>query len=358
MHNETLRPESTPADATGFKPVISAAAVSNHPAGALVDKYGRRISYVRLSITDRCDFRCTYCMAEEMTFLPRDEVMSLEECLRVATVFVGLGVNKLRITGGEPLVRKDAMWLIERLGTLPGLDNLVLTTNGSQLDRFATPLRAAGVKRLNISLDTLRADRFKAITRIGDIKKVFSGIEAVRAAGFKRTKLNTVMMRGTNDDEFVDLVRYAVDNELDISFIEEMPLGEIHGRSNTYISSEETRDKLAEHFELIPSTESSGGPARYWRTPGSESRIGFISPHSHNFCDTCNRVRVTAKGELYPCLGQNDAANLMQVLRADNSEEALRQAIVDSMGIKPLGHDFTQQMDSPQVVRFMSMTGG
>ena len=283
--------------------------------------------------------------------------VSLEECLRVASVFVGLGVNKLRITGGEPLVRKDVMWLIERLGALPGLDNLVLTTNGSQLDRFATPLRAAGVKRINISLDTLRADRFQSITRIGDLNKVLSGIDAARAAGFKRTKLNTVMMRGVNDDEFVDLVSFAIDNELDISFIEEMPLGEIHGRSNTFISSEETRALLAQRYELIPSTENSGGPARYWRIPGSESRIGFISPHSHNFCDTCNRVRITAKGELYPCLGQNDASNLLPILRSGN-DDAVRQAIVDSMGIKPFGHDFTQQMDSPHVVRFMSMTGG
>lgn len=357
MQNETLRPESTPISLADFKPVINPAAL-NHAEGTLVDKYGRRITYVRLSITDRCDFRCTYCMAEEMTFLPRHQVMSLEECLRVATVFVGLGVSKLRITGGEPLVRKDAMWLIERLGALPGLDNLVLTTNGSQLDRFALPLRDAGVKRINISLDTLKADRFKKITRIGDLHKVLNGIAAARTAGFRRTKLNVVMMRGTNDDEFVDLVQFAVDNELDISFIEEMPLGEILGRNNTYISSEETRQILAPHFELIPSTENSGGPARYWRTPGSESRIGFISPHSHNFCDTCNRVRITAQGELYPCLGQNDAVNLLQVLRAEQSNDALRQAIVDSMGIKPFGHDFTQQMNTPHVVRFMSMTGG
>jgi cyclic pyranopterin phosphate synthase len=293
-----------------------------------------------------------------MTFLPRQEVMSLEECLRVASVFVGLGVTKLRITGGEPLVRKDAMWLIERLGAMSGLENLVLTTNGSQLDRFAGPLRTAGVKRINISLDTLKPERFRKITRIGDLSKVLRGIDAARAAGFRRTKLNAVMMRGTNDDEFVDLVRFAVDNELDISFIEEMPLGEILGRSNTYISSEETRDLLAQHFELIPSAENSGGPARYWRIPGSESRVGFISPHSHNFCDTCNRVRITAKGELYPCLGQNDAANLMSILRSGGDDLALRQAIVDSMGIKPFGHDFTQQMDAPQVVRFMSMTGG
>jgi len=330
---------------------------AKHAADTLIDKYGRRVSYLRLSITDRCDFRCTYCMAEEMTFLPRHEVMSLEECLRIATVFVGLGVNKLRITGGEPLVRKDAIWLLEKLGALPGLDNLVLTTNGSQLERFAEPLRAAGVKRLNISLDTLRPERFRAITRIGDITKVFKGIEAAGKAGFRRTKLNTVMMRGSNDDEFVDLVRFAIANELDISFIEEMPLGEIHGRSQTYISSDEARAMLAKHFDLQASDESSGGPARYWRTPGHASRIGFISPHSHNFCDSCNRVRITAQGELYPCLGQNDAMQLLPILR-DRNDADLRQAIIDSMGIKPYGHDFTRQFETPQVVRFMSMTGG
>jgi len=358
MHNETLRPEQTPDGTTGFTPGADPAKAAHDP-GTLIDKYGRRVTYVRLSITDRCDFRCTYCMAEEMTFLPRHEVMSLEECLQVATVFVSLGVNKLRITGGEPLVRKEALWLIERLGALPGLDNLVITTNGSQLDRFATALKSAGVKRINISLDTLKADRFKAITRIGDLSKVLGGIKAAQAAGFRRTKLNAVMMRGINDDEFADLVRFALDNELDLSFIEEMPLGEIHGRSGTYISSEETREQLGRHFELIPSAESSGGPARYWRIPGSESRIGFISPHSHNFCDTCNRVRITAKGELYPCLGQNDALHLMPILREFPGQDApLRQAIMDSMGIKPFGHDFTQQMDAPQVVRFMSMTGG
>jgi cyclic pyranopterin phosphate synthase len=357
MQNETLRPELTPVGRAEFTPKIAKNSLK-HSDGTLVDKYGRRITYVRLSITDRCDFRCTYCMAEEMSFLPRREVMSLEECLRVAEVFVGLGVTKLRVTGGEPLVRKDAMWLIERLGALPGLENLVLTTNGSQLDRFAAPLRAAGVKRINISLDSLNPERFKKITRIGDLDKVLRGIQAAQDAGFRRTKLNAVMMRGVNDDEFIDLVRFAVSNELDISFIEEMPLGEIQGRRNTYISSEETREMLSRHFELVPSTENSGGPARYWRTSGSETRIGFISPHSHNFCDTCNRVRITAKGELYPCLGQNDASNLLPVLRASDSNSKVLQAIVDSMGIKPFGHDFTQQMDSPQVIRFMSMTGG
>lgn len=356
MRNETLHGD--PAATDTLPPTTPQLTSRTHPEGALVDKYGRRISYVRLSITDRCDFRCTYCMAEEMTFLPRDAVMSLEECLRVARVFVGLGVSKLRITGGEPLVRKGAMWLIERLGTLPGLDNLVLTTNGSQLDRFAAPLKAAGVKRINISLDTLKPERFRQITRIGDLTKVLRGIEAASEAGFRRTKLNAVMMRGTNDDEFVDLVRFAVSQSLDISFIEEMPLGEIHGRNNTYISSEETLTQLARHFDLQASQESSGGPARYWRIPGSETRVGFISPHSHNFCDSCNRVRITAKGELYPCLGQNDALNLLPILRTGGDDAALRQAIIDSMGIKPWGHDFTAQMNAPQVVRFMSMTGG
>ena len=353
MQNETLRSDPVLAH---FTPPLSTAA--QHAPGTLVDKYGRRITYVRLSITDRCDFRCTYCMSEDMTFLPRHEVMSLEECLRVARVFVGLGVSKLRITGGEPLVRKGALWLIEQLGALPGLEQLVMTTNGSQLDRFAGPLLAAGVKRLNISLDTLKADKFKAITRIGDLDKVLNGIAAARAAGFNRTKLNTVMMRGINDDEFINLVQYAVDNALDISFIEEMPLGAIDGRHTTYISSEETRALLATRFDLQATSEDSGGPARYWRVAGTETRVGFISPHSHNFCDTCNRVRITAKGELSPCLGQNDALHLLPALRTSPDDADLRQTIMDSMGIKPFGHDFTAQMNAPQVVRFMSMTGG
>lgn len=355
MQNETLHPETI---APGQQAPLPAAASRTLPAGTLVDRYGRQISYVRLSITDRCDFRCQYCMAEEMTFLPRNQVLSLEEALRLARVFVGLGVSKIRITGGEPLVRRDALWLIERLGALPGLEHLVLTTNGSQLERFALPLKQAGVERLNISLDTLDRERFRNLTRTGDLDKVLRGIAAARQAGFVRTKLNAVMMRGFNDGEFVDLVRFAIAQQMDISFIEEMPLGAIAGRSQTYISSEETRSRLSEYFELLPSLESSGGPARYWRIPGSETRIGFISPHSHNFCDTCNRVRITAKGELYPCLGQNDALALLPILRANPDDAAIRQAIVDSMGIKPWGHDFGNQMETPQVVRFMSVTGG
>jgi len=299
-------------------------------------------------------------MAEEMTFLPRAQVLTLEECLRLASTFVDLGVTKLRVTGGEPLVRRNVIWLLERLAVLPGLKELVLTTNGSQLDRFAPALRAAGVARINISLDTLRADRFRAITRVGDLAKVLHGLDAAQAAGFERLKLNTVMMRGSNDDEFPAMVGFAVERGIDISFIEEMPLGEIgHGRQSTYISSEEAMARLAEHFVLVPSTESSGGPARYWRIPGSATRVGFISPHSHNFCDSCNRVRITARGELYPCLGNNDASQLLPLLRAHPTDDRpLRAAIIHSMGIKAKGHDFSNQMDAPQVVRFMSMTGG
>lgn len=356
MQNETLNHASSPLPGIPRPPASVAARPPDIPS--LIDKYGRRISYLRLSITDRCDFRCHYCMAEEMTFLPHREVISLEECLRLARVFVGLGVSKLRLTGGEPLVRKDALWLIERLAQLPGLEALVLTTNGSQLEHFAGPLRAAGVQRLNISLDSLHPERFRAITRIGDLAKVLRGIAAASAAGFTRTKLNTVLMRGTNDDELVDLVQFALDQQLDISFIEQMPLGAIGGRHEAYLCAAEARAILGQRFSLLPSTESSGGPARYWRLAGREIRIGFIAPHSHNFCDSCNRVRVTAKGELYPCLGQNDVIPLLPTMRADNDDRKLRQAIIDSMGIKPFGHDFTQQMEQPQVVRFMSMTGG
>lgn len=343
----------------GFVPSTTPA-TSAHAPGTLVDKYGRHITYIRLSITDRCDFRCFYCMAEEMEFLSREQVLSLEECLRIARTFTDMGVTKVRITGGEPLVRRNAMWLLRQIGRLEGLKELVVTTNGSQLERYAAEMRDAGVKRVNISLDTLNAERFKAITRVGDISKVLRGIDAARAAGFSGIKLNTVMMRGENDDEFCDLVQFAVDKGIDISFIEEMPLGTVdHPRADTYFSSDDAMALLRSRFELVSSAESTGGPARYWRIPGTETKVGFISPHSHNFCDSCNRVRITCKGELYPCLGQNDALALMPVLRGNPADDApLRQAIVDSMGIKPKGHDFNEQMQNPKVVRFMSMTGG
>ncbi|MGH8770541.1 MAG: GTP 3',8-cyclase MoaA [Burkholderiales bacterium] len=329
-------------------------------AAQLVDKYGRHITYIRLSITDRCDFRCTYCMAEEMTFLPREQVLSLEECLRIVRTFVGLGVTKVRITGGEPLVRKNALWLIQEIGKLEGLKELVMTTNGSQLERFAVPLKEAGLKRINVSLDSLNAERFKAMTRVGDVNKVLRGITAAKAAGFTPIKLNTVMVRGVNDDEFGDLVQFAVDNEHDISFIEEMPLGEVdHSRASTYYSSDDALFELKKRFTLVPSAETSGGPARYWRIPGTHTKVGFISPHSHNFCDSCNRVRISCKGELFPCLGQNDMLDLMPALRNHlNDDQPLRQAIVDSMGIKPKGHDFNLFLKKPKVMRFMSLTGG
>ncbi len=359
MRNESLNPEAVSESLSGFIPPTSPA-TSKHADGTLVDKYGRHVTYLRLSITDRCDFRCTYCMAEEMTFLPRAQVLTLEECLRIVQTFTALGVTKVRITGGEPLVRHNVLWLLDRIARLQGLRELVLTTNGSQLERHAGALREAGVRRLNISLDTLRPERFREITRIGDLAKVLRGIDAARAVGFGRLKLNTVMMRGRNDDEFIDLVQFAVDKGIDIAFIEEMPLGDIgHGRQDSYFSTEEAIARLQTRFTLLPSTESTGGPARYWRIPGTETRVGFISPHSHNFCDTCNRVRVTAQGELYPCLGNNDAIRLLPLLRAHPSDDApLRAAIMHTMGIKAKGHDFTEQMNAPQVVRFMSMTGG
>jgi len=359
VRNESLTPDATPRELEGFIPHTTPA-TSAHAPGTLVDKYGRHITYIRLSITDRCDFRCFYCMAEEMEFLPRDQVLSLEECLRVIRTFVGMGVTKVRITGGEPLVRRNALWLMREAGKLEGLKELVVTTNGSQLDRYAAEMREAGVRRVNISLDTLREDRFKSITRVGELDKVLRGIDAAIAAGFDGIKLNTVMMRGTNEDEFVDLVRFAAGKGIDISFIEEMPLGTVdHPRADTYFSSDDALALLRPHFELVSSAESTGGPARYWRIPGTRSKVGFISPHSHNFCDSCNRVRITCKGELYPCLGQNDALPLMPVLRSHPENDApLRQAIVDSMGIKPKGHDFNEQMHDPKVVRFMSMTGG
>jgi cyclic pyranopterin phosphate synthase len=357
MRNETLHP--TDGSAT---PRIVAATSMTKPAadGRLIDKYGRHVTYIRLSVTDRCDFRCTYCMSEEMEFLPRASVLTLEECLRIVATFVGLGVTKVRITGGEPLVRKDLPWLLERIAALDGINELVMTTNGSQLPRFAKQLRAAGVRRLNISLDSLQPERFRQITRVGDLAKVLAGIDAAQEAGFERIKLNTVLMRGINETEIEDLVRFADGRGIDIAFIEEMPLGDIgHGRSGTFLGTDEVLSRLQKAFELLPSTETTGGPARYWQIAGRRTRIGFISPHSHNFCASCNRVRITATGDLYPCLGQNDALALMPIVRGQAGDDAaLRQAIVDSMGIKPYGHDFTAQLDAPQVVRFMSMTGG
>lgn len=331
-----------------------------HNNTQLIDQFGRTVNYIRLSITDRCDFRCTYCMGEDMQFLPRNEVLDLEECARLVKVFVSLGVSKVRITGGEPLVRKNALWLFEEIGQLEGLHELVVTTNGSQLEKHAHALKKAGVKRINISIDSLVPERFNSITRTGNLKQVLAGLDASIAAGFKSIKINTVIMRGINDGETSDLVQFAIDKKIDISFIEEMPLGVVnHDRENTFVSNADTLKLLQSKYSLLPSTETSGGPARYWRVADTLTKIGFISPHSHNFCESCNRVRITCKGELYLCLGQEEKIDLMPLMRANPlDDQPLIEAIRNSMSIKPKGHDFDLQRAEPAVVRFMSHTGG
>lgn len=327
---------------------------------ALIDGFGRKVDYIRLSITDRCDFRCVYCMSEDMQFLPRDEVLSLEECARLVKAFVSLGVKKVRITGGEPLVRKNAMWLFNEIGHLPGLDELVVTTNGSQLEHQAHDLKRAGVRRVNISLDSLDERRFRQITRVGELDKVLRGIAAAKQAGFDNIKLNTLLMRGINDDEAIAMVAFAIAQGLDISFIEEMPLGQVsHTRNSTYVSNEETLQLLHARYDLIASIESTGGPARYWHVPNTHTRVGFISPNSHNFCESCNRVRISSKGELYLCLGHENKVNLAPLLRQfPYNDEPLKQSIVNSMQAKPKGHDFNLKRTEPAVIRFMSHTGG
>lgn len=329
-------------------------------APKLIDQFGRRVDYIRLSITDRCDFRCVYCMSEDMTFLPRNEVLSLEECARLVKAFVSLGVSKVRITGGEPLVRKNALWLFQEVGQLEGLRELVVTTNGSQLEVQAADLKKAGVKRINISLDSLDVERFRKITRVGELSKVLRGIEAAKQAGFENIKLNTVLMRGINDDETLSLLDFAIEHELDIAYIEEMPLGDVdHLRGSTYVSNDVTLKLLQQNHTMVSSTETTGGPAKYWRIPDTKTKVGFISPHSHNFCESCNRVRITCKGELYLCLGQEDKVDLMPLLREfPNDDAPLITAILDSMRIKPKGHDFDLRRAEPAVIRFMSHTGG
>ncbi|WP_067862803.1 GTP 3',8-cyclase MoaA [Neptuniibacter marinus] len=324
----------------------------------LVDRFGRTVDYIRLSVTDRCDFRCVYCMAENMTFLPHAQVLSLEEIEQVAAAFVGLGVKKIRLTGGEPLVRRDVIKLIRGVGQLDA--ELSITTNGSQLLDMATDLKSAGVNRLNISIDSLRADRFKEMTRTGKLAQVLAGIDAAVKIGFDRIKLNTVVMKGRNDDEVLDLVEYARDAGVDISFIEEMPLGNIseHDRAKVYCSSDEVSALISERYQLEPTTERTAGPSRYYRMQDSESRVGFISPHSHNFCSECNRVRVTVEGRLLLCLGNEHSVDLRETLRQYPDDiERLQQVIVKAMDLKPEKHEFDLD-EEPQIVRFMNMTGG
>lgn len=326
----------------------------------LIDKFGREVDYIRLSVTDRCDFRCVYCMTEEMQFLPRSEILSLEELYQVARAFTELGVKKIRLTGGEPMVRKDVMTLVQRLGELPGIEELLLTTNGAQLDKFAQPLRDAGVNRVNISIDSLDAERFKRISRVGKLERVLAGIDAAVAAGFDRVKLNSVIMRGYNEDEVIDLAEYALARDIDIAFIEEMPLGEAsdHNREETTCSNDWVRQALSEKYELIDSDEKTAGPSRYSRIEGAKSRIGFISPVSHNFCESCNRVRITVEGRLLLCLGNEYSVDLREIMRNEEKNfEDLKQAIIDSMALKPERHYFYDD-DHVQPVRLMNMTGG
>jgi len=327
------------------------------------DPYGRTITYLRVSVTDRCDFRCVYCMAEDMTFLPKAEVLSLEELNRVASAFVAKGVRKLRLTGGEPLVRKNVMSLVRSLSRHLGsgaLDELTLTTNGSQLAKYADELVAAGVRRVNVSVDTLDPDKFVAITRWGDLAKVLDGIAAAKAAGL-RIKINTVALRGINDNEIADLIAWCGRDGHDLTFIETMPMGDVDGdRTQHYLPLSLVRARIAQNWTLIDSDHRTGGPARYVTLKESGQRLGFITPLTHNFCESCNRVRLTCTGTLYMCLGQNDAADLRAPLRADPSGSLLDAAIDEAIGRKPKGHDFVidRRRTAPAVPRHMSVTGG
>ncbi len=328
----------------------------------LIDNFGRKVTYVRMSITDRCDFRCVYCMDEEMTFMPREKLLTLEEIVFLIQAFCELGVEKVRITGGEPLVRRNVDWLFNELGQLKSstsLKELTLTTNGSQLPKYAELMVASGVDRINISLDSLKPKRFKELTRTGELSTVLAGIDAAKKAGFKRIKLNAVIMTGRNDDEIVDLAKFAIEHDLDITYIEEMPLGQVsHDRQESFCSSDDVLAELQTAFELHASTSNTGGPSRYYQVAGTTSKIGFISPHTHNFCESCNRVRITTEGRLLLCLGQEDSVDLRDVIRRyPGDSERLKQAIIDSMEIKPEGHDFNIK-EQPVIFRHMSVTGG
>jgi cyclic pyranopterin phosphate synthase len=332
------------------------------PSPTLIDRFGRRVDYVRLSVTDRCDFRCVYCMAEDMTFVPKPQVLTLEEHYQVAQAFSELGVGKIRLTGGEPLIRTNVLTLVKRLGQLPGLNQLVLTTNGSQLQRMAADLHSYGVRRINVSLDSLQPRRFRQLTRHGNLDQVLAGIEAAVAAGFERIKINAVILKGRNEDEVLDLVDYVYRRGIDIAFIEEMPLGHIveHDRALSFCSSEELRKIISQRYSMHSLGEpgASDGPARYYSLPGSSTRVGFISPHSNNFCHLCNRVRVTAEGRLLLCLGNEHSVDLRAVLRDPHyTLDALKTAIVQAIEIKPERHHFDNQGE-PEIVRFMNMTGG
>ena len=337
--------------------------VSRPAIGPMVDPFGRHVTYLRVSVTDRCDFRCVYCMSEHMTFLPKKDLLTLEELDRVCSAFVARGVRKLRITGGEPLMRKNILWLFRALSRHLGsgaLDELTLTTNGSQLPKYAQELKDAGVRRINISLDTLKADRFKAITRWGDFGQVMAGIEAAEKAGLA-IKLNAVALKGFNEDEFDDLIAFAHGRGFDLTLIETMPLGDIDGdRTDQYLPLSIVRARLMDRFTLEDIPFRTGGPARYVRIKETGGRLGFITPMTHNFCETCNRVRLTCTGTLYMCLGQDDAADLRTPIRTSSDNAALVMAIDEAISRKPKGHDFVidRRTKKPAVARHMSVTGG
>ncbi|MEH6587526.1 MAG: GTP 3',8-cyclase MoaA [Halioglobus sp.] len=336
--------------------------MNNALPDTLIDQFQRRVTYLRLSVTDRCDFRCVYCMAEDMEFVPKAEVLSLEELYQVARAFTEMGVGKIRLTGGEPLIRNNIMSLVDRVGQLPGLEQLAITTNGSQLQRLAPDLLAGGVKRVNISLDSLNPRKFRHLTRHGNLDQVIAGIDAAVAAGFSGIKLNAVILKGRNEGEVVELVEFARRRGVDIVFIEEMPLGLIddHDRALTYCSSDDLRAILAPHYQLHPEGDPQGasGPARFYSMQDSSTRVGFISPHSDNFCHLCNRVRVTVEGRLLLCLGNEHSVDLREILRApDYNLEKLKWAIVEAMDIKPERHYFDNS-EEPQILRFMNTTGG
>lgn len=327
------------------------------------DPFGRHITYVRVSVTDRCDFRCVYCMAEQMTFLPKAELLTLEELDRLCSAFVGLGVRRIRLTGGEPLVRRNVMWLVQALGRhlrSGALDELTVTTNGSQLERHAEGLAAAGVRRINVSLDTLDPERFKAITRWGRYERVMAGIEAAKRAGLS-VKINAVALKGVNEDELDRMVAWCGAEGFDLTLIETMPLGEVDGdRTEQYLPLSVVRARLAQRWTLDDIDYKTGGPARYVGVRETGGRLGFITPMTHNFCESCNRVRVTCTGTMYMCLGQEDAVDLRSPLRASEGDEALKGAILDGIAKKPKGHDFVidRRRKRPAVRRHMSVTGG
>jgi GTP 3',8-cyclase len=346
------------------EPAAEATSGASVPA-PLIDPYGRGITYLRVSVTDRCDFRCVYCMAEEMTFLPKKELLTLEELDRLCSIFIASGVRKLRLTGGEPLVRRNIMGLINGLGRhlrSGALDELTLTTNGSQLTKFAGDLYAAGVRRVNVSVDTLDPDRFAAITRWGRFDQVMSGIDAALEAGLK-VKINAVALKNQTEHEIDDMIRWCGDRDLDLTLIETMPMGDIGGedRLDQYLPLSSLRRQIEERWTLDETGYQTGGPARYAVIRETGKRLGFITPMTHNFCESCNRVRLTCTGTLYMCLGQDDAADLRQVLRENpDADGPVVKAVEEAIGRKPKGHDFLIDRDhsGPAVKRHMSVTGG